>query len=155
MIIIEVAKVIELSKRFSTRQEWVKSIHCRNSYWTLKFCLHQFQWNEEMCSSPSPQSGCTSPHISTHSSMRHRGFFDIFDFMCRSTTGLQFKPKMKQLERWMQKLCYCKSWKTDLTAMECWTLPAAPGPSALSYLWTLTYPKIIFWKIILGPPCKK
>ena len=44
---LQIIKNIKLIKRFSTLQKRIISIHCRNNYCTLKFCLHQFQWNEK------------------------------------------------------------------------------------------------------------
>ena len=91
-----------------------------------------------------------SLHISSHSSMRYRRIFDIIAFMCKFITKLQLRSKIKQLKRWMQKLCYCKSWEIDLIA-EFFSRQS----NRLIYFiyWTLIYSKIIFWKIILERFC--
>ena len=105
-----------------------------------------------MSSPPSPHSGCTSPHTSPHISMRHRRFFDIITYMCRPTIELQLRPKVMQFERWIQKLLSCKVARLNrLLDPSCGSRAARPILSMC--LWTVTYPKIIFWKIILGPPC--
>ena len=55
-------------------------------------------------------------HTLTHNSIRHRRIFDIIEFVCKFIIELQMRSKMKQLEHWVQKLCYCKNWETDLIA---------------------------------------
>ena len=89
-------------------------------------------------------------HILAHSSMRHEPFFDIIEFMWRSTINLQLKSKIKQLERWMQKLLNCKSWNVW---MSCWTFCRQSRRSFYLIYWTLIHSKIIFWKIILEHSC--
>ena len=50
----------------------------------------------------------TSPHTSSHSSLRHRRFFDIIKSMGRSNTELQLRPPTKHFSRWVQKSFSCK-----------------------------------------------
>ena len=47
-------------------------------------------------------------HILTHSLMRHESFFDIIEFMYKSTIKLQSKSLIKRFDCWMQKLLNCK-----------------------------------------------
>ena len=95
-------------------------------------------------------SNRTSPHISSHSSMRHKQFFDIIEHICRFTFELQMKLSLMHFRDWMQKLLSCKCWEVW---MSCWIYcRQSRRPPYLIY-WTLTYPKIFFWKNILGHPC--
>ena len=92
----------------------------------------------------------TSLHTLTHSSIRHKPFFNNIESMCRFIIELQFEPKIKQFERWMQKLLNCKSWNVW---MSCWILCRQSRRPLYLIYWILIYPEIIFWKIILGHSC--
>ena len=47
--------------------------------------------------------------ILTYNSIRYKQFFDIIKFVCKFTIELQIELKIKQFERWLQKLLNCKN----------------------------------------------
>ena len=111
MINIEIGRIMKLIKRSSTLQKWLKSIYWRKSYCTLKFYLHQIQWKKVGVLRLRRNQIYHSSHTSAHSSMRHRRFFDIIEFMCRANTELQIKLLLIYFRGWVQKLFNCKGWR--------------------------------------------
>ena len=104
-------------------RDWVQKLlsckagtTCWTACWTLSaavplalsYLLDPDSSNEEVSHSP--------PHTWAHSSMRHRRFFDVFEFMYRPTIELQMKPSTVHFRGWVQKLLSCKCWEAWMTA---------------------------------------
>ena len=52
----------------------------------------------------------SSSHTSTHNTMRHRRFFEIFKSKCKSAFALQLKSILINFKNWVQKLLKCEKY---------------------------------------------